>query len=94
VIDPKTDRLFLSYWAQSTSVCLFRDEYRAYLDIWPHREQAFLSEEKGAKLPNGTYCCGEPRNYEFYSAPPSEPAILVSDDHGDTWHLATTADFR
>jgi hypothetical protein len=94
VIDPKTDRLFLSYWAQSPSVCLFRDEYRAYVDIWPDRERPFLSGNDGPKLPNGTYCCGDPRNYEFYSAPPSEPAILVSDDHGDTWHLAMTSDFR
>jgi len=94
VIDPKTDRLFLAYWAQSCSLCLFRDEYRAYLDIWPDREKPFLSEDKGPKLPNGTYCCGDPRNYEFYSAPPGEPAILVSDDRGDTWRLATTPDFR
>ncbi|MBM3498790.1 MAG: hypothetical protein FJX74_08975 [Armatimonadetes bacterium] len=94
VIDPATDRLFLGYWAQSCSVCLFRDEYRAYVDIWPDRERPFLGKADGPKLPNGTYCCGDPRNYEFYEAPPSEPAILVSDDRGETWRLATTDDFR
>jgi hypothetical protein len=94
VIDPATDRLFLSYWAQSCSVCLFRDEYRAYADIWPDRERPFLSRAEGPKLPNGTYCCGDPRNYEYLEAPPSEPAILVSDDRGDTWRLAVTDDLK
>ena len=35
-----------------------------------------------------------PRAMAFYSAPPGELTTLASDDHGDTWHLATTADFR
>ncbi|GEM_PF-5470996 len=35
----------------------------------------------------------EERKYEFYAPKPSEPTILVSDDRGDTWHLATTGDF-
>jgi len=93
VIDPPTGRLFLSYYAQSPSVCLFKDEYRAYLDIWPDKERGFLSGPDGPELPQGTNCSGEPRQYAFYEAPASELATLVSADGGDTWHLATTADF-
>ena len=91
-IDPVSGRLFLSYYSQSPSVCLFKDEFLAYLYTWPDREKHFLSGADGPKVPTGTYR-KEPRKYEFYGPPASEPTTLVSDDGGDTWHLATTKDF-
>jgi hypothetical protein len=92
-IDPVTQRLFLFYWAQSPSVCLFRDEYRAYIDIWPDREQAFLSGKNGPVLPLGTNMSKGERKYQFYGPPPSEPTILLSGDRGETWRLAVSSDF-
>lgn len=95
-IDPVTDRLFLSYWSQSASECLFKDEYLAYLYTWPDREKSFKTqntEDGQARLPLGTYRV-QPRKYQFYSAPPSEMTTLVSDDRGERWRLAVTDDFR
>jgi hypothetical protein len=95
VIDPATDRLFLAYWSQSASICVFRDEYQSYIHTWPDREQPFMSGKDGPILPTGTYrpTEGVKRKYHFYNPPPGELSILVSDDRGDTWHLATTKDF-
>jgi len=89
-IDPVTQRLFLSYWSQSASICIFRDEFRACAYIWPDREIEFLSKPD-AVLPIGALNTEE-RKYQFYAPKPSEPSILVSDDRGDTWHLATSED--
>lgn len=91
VMDPVTERLFLAYWSQSPSICIFRDEFYAYAYIWPDREIEFLSD-KDAMLPTGA-CNTEGARYQFYSTMPSELSILVSDDHGDTWRLAVTKDF-
>ncbi len=91
VMDPVTERLFLSYYSQSGSICLFRDEFRAYAYTWPDREIEFLSVED-AVLPTGSYA-SEERKYQFYAPGPSELTILVSDDRGDTWRLATSDDF-
>ena len=94
VMDPATGRLFLSYHSQTPSLCLFKDEYLAYVYTWPDREKRMLSGRKdGPKLPLGT-SRAKPRKYEFYSAPANEMAILVSEDGGDQWHLATTKDFQ
>ncbi len=90
-MDPVTEDLFLSYWSQSASICLFRDEFEAYAYTWPDRAVEFLSKED-AQLPVGALRT-EDRQYQFYSPKPSEPSILVSDDRGDTWHLATSEDF-
>ena len=92
VIDPATDRLFLSYYSQGASICVFKDEYLAYIYTWPDREKPFLSGKDGPTLPLGSYR-SKPRKYAFYTPPSGEMTTLVSDDHGDTWHLATTKDF-
>jgi len=91
VMDPVTERLFLAYWSQSPSICLFRDEFRAYAYIWPDREVDFLSK-KNAVLPTGAFRTKE-RKYQFYAPKPSEPTILVSGDRGDNWRLAVSRDF-
>lgn len=91
VMDPVSERLFLAYWSQSPSICIFRDEFRAYAHIWPDREVDFLSV-KDAVLPTGA-CRSEKTKYQFYAPKPSEPTILVSDDHGDSWRLALSPDF-
>jgi len=93
VLDPASDRLFLAYHSQSASICVFRDEYLAYLYTWPHREKLFLTGPKEPQMPRGTYHV-EPRKYAFFSAPPSEMTVMLSDDGGEQWRLATTPDFR
>ena len=90
VIDPVTERLFLFYWSQSPSICVFADELMAYAYTWPDREQPMLERVEEPKLPTGAYK-SEERKYHHYGAlPADEPTLLVSDDHGDTWHLATS----
>lgn len=93
VQDTKRQRLFLYYWSQSPSLCLFKDELLSYLDTWPDLGQRCLETKDGPRWPLGTALM-QPRKYEFYAVPPSEPAILMSDDHGETWRLAETDDFR
>lgn len=85
-------RLFLSYHSQSPNICVFRDEYEAYIDIWPDRELLFQTRDQ-PRLPLGTYK-EQPRKYEFYQPPASETCLLVSDDHGETWRLATSEEFH
>ncbi len=94
VIDPTTERLFLFYFSQSPSICVFADELMAYTYIWPDREQSMLVGADGVKLPTGTYRSDE-RKYQHYGPlPADEPTLLISDDHGETWRLATSEDFR
>lgn len=90
-IDPVRGRLFLAYWSQTASLCLFRDEYEAAIYMWPDREKRFLTGNP--VLPLGSYK-HEPRKYQFYTAPPSELTVILSEDQGKTWRLATTEDFR
>jgi len=90
-LDPVRQRLWLCYWAQTASLCLFRDEFYAARNMWPDREKSFLTGTPN--LPQGSYMM-KPAKYEFYTAPPSELCVMVSDDRGATWHLATTEDFR
>jgi len=90
-LEPARQRLWLCYWAQTASLCLFRDEFYAARYLWPDREKPF--REGNPNLPLGS-CRMKPAKYEFYSAPPSELCVMVSDDRGATWHLATTEDFR
>lgn len=91
-LDPVRQRLFLCYWAQTAALCLFRDEFYAARYMWPDREKAFLSGNPN--LPTGSLATKEAAKYEFYSAPPSELCVLLSEDQGATWRLATTEDFR
>jgi len=101
-IDPATGRLFLSYYSQSGCVCLFKDEFLAYTYIWPDREKPFITSawpagrhagEQVPRIPIGT-CRTRQRKYQHYLTRPSEMTILVSEDAGETWHLATTEDFE
>ncbi|NQU42746.1 BNR-4 repeat-containing protein [bacterium] len=90
-LDTRTGRLFLAYAAQSNLINTFKDEYDAYLFRWPDREEIFL-EELGGTVPLNTAKMS-PHQYEQYAAPFGEPCLLVTDDGGDTWRLAVTADF-
>jgi hypothetical protein len=91
-LDPVRQRLFLCYWAQTASLCLFRDEYYAAVYMWPDREKPFLTGNP--ELPTGSLDTKQPAKYQFYGAPPSELCVMLSDDQGKTWRLATTEDFR
>ena len=89
-LDPSGTRLFLSYWAQTASLCLFRDEFYAAVYMWPDREKGFLTGNPN--LPEGSFD-KQPAKYQFYTAPPSELTTMVSSDEGKTWRLARTVDF-
>jgi hypothetical protein len=92
-IDPETGRLFLSYYSQSNQIQVFKDEYDAYLFVWPEVEKAMHVRQKGTiLLPTATSRIPTSQ-YQLYVTPPSEPTVLVSDDEGTTWKLATTTDF-
>jgi hypothetical protein len=91
-IDPRTGRLFLSYFAQTGYMCLFRDDVEAFLYQRPDLAAGMLGTDKEPKLPLGTYR-SKPRKYAFYGVPGGEPGVIVSDDGGDTWRLGTTPDF-
>jgi len=94
VMDPVTERLFLSYYAQSPRVSLFKDEYMAYIYTWPDREKNMLKSKQYYEVPLGTdRDRTSPRDYRLYSVSESEIATIVSDNGGDTWHLAETKDF-
>lgn len=90
-LDPVRQRLFLCYWAQTASLCIYRDEFYAARYMWPDREKSFLTGNPN--LPLGSFQ-KKPAKYEFYAAPPSELALMVSDDRGASWRLATTEDFQ
>ncbi len=92
VIDQVTNRLFLSYFSQGGAVSMFKDEYLAYLYTWPDREKEFLLKREGPLVPRETYR-HDNKKYEYYQPQSGEMTTLVSDDSGDTWHLATSADF-
>jgi hypothetical protein len=95
VIDPATQRLYLAYHSQCPAPSLFMDEYLAFINLWPHYERPFQGETGAPRLPLGAdRSRAKPRKYEYYSPPPSEMSILVSEDRGNTWHLATSEDFR
>ena len=93
-IDPASGRLFLAYFAQTGSMCLFRDELEAFLYQRPDLAAGMLGSEAEPKLPAGTYReTGKPRKYAFYGVPGGEPGVIVSSDGGETWHLGVTRDF-
>ena len=94
-IAPASGRLFLSYYSQSDQIQVFKDEYDAYLFIWPDLEKGMLAQHTGAVvLPTGTSRIPGSQYQTYVVFPPSqEPTVLVSDDEGTTWRLATTTDF-
>lgn len=56
----------------------------AYRGKWPDEDVRLLPDiEPG--LPGGA---------AHYTVSPHDPAMLMSDDGGDTWRLALTADFK
>ncbi|MBO9607586.1 MAG: BNR-4 repeat-containing protein, partial [Paenibacillaceae bacterium] len=90
-IDPTTGKLFVSYYGQSRSVQIYKDEYDAYTYIWPDREK--LMNPRNVAGPVGSYKTPRGSYGTMASIPATEMTILTSDDGGNTWHLATTPDF-
>jgi hypothetical protein len=70
-------RLFLSYMYYAD--CMTADEMAAYRAKWPNEKIEVVRTE------DSRYYCSGLR--------PHDPCILMSDDGGDTWRLATTKDF-
>ena len=63
--DAALDRLFLTYYSQSSQICVFKDEYLSYINTWPHTEKEFNVETGGA-IPVGT-AVNPTHQYEFYN---------------------------
>lgn len=89
-IDPTNGYLYVTYYAQSQQIQMFKDEYDAMLYIWPEREASI--NPLGAWTPSGTYRTHDGQ-YGIFGFTPSEPVTIVSTDGGDTWRLTTTEDY-
>ena len=89
-IDPLSGKLFVAYVARSPLEDYGKDDYDAFAYCFPDLEKQML-EASGGLPPTGTqYLTGSPRrNMTTLSG---EQRLLVSDDAGDSWRLATTAD--
>jgi hypothetical protein len=70
-------RLFVNYMYYAD--CMTTDEIAAYRAKWPNEKIKIVRTEDSRY-----YCSG---------LQPHDPCILMSDDGGDTWRLATTKDF-
>ena len=83
-------RLFVYYKYYANQ--LFAEELAAYNERWPQDEI-----EAGRIEPEGcvsTSRYSDPANYcTYHGVRAHDPALLVSDDGGDSWRLATAADF-
>jgi hypothetical protein len=88
-LDPYTGKLYLTYYSQSRQVQVFKDEYDALQYMWPDRQR--LIDPAGINTPVGAANAAV-KKYQMLNPKPSEPVTLVSDDGGDTWHLAVTED--
>ncbi len=93
-INPLTGRIFMTYYGQGSQICLFKDEFDAYVYTWPHREKPFMLQggQDTHRIPLGT-AVSQPGKYQFYNPKASEMTTLVSDDSGKTWRIAVTEDF-
>ncbi|THF78741.1 BNR-4 repeat-containing protein [Cohnella fermenti] len=89
-LDPYTGRLYLTYYSQSRQVQIYKDEYDAFQYMWPDRQM--LTDPAGVNTPSGTTGTAT-KQYQTLNLKPSEPVTLISDDGGDTWHLAVSEDF-
>lgn len=74
-------RLFLSYIYYGT--CLLPEDADSYREKYP--EETIVQAE--------AHCDGAKRRHKYSGITEHEPVVLISDDHGETWRLATTADF-
>ncbi len=97
--DVRRNRMFLTYYALSNLTFLSRDMYEFLILRRPDLEKRLSSGfgKKGDKpgpipLVKAPYWDGWTHGGQ-YALVASELVTLVSDDSGDTWHLAVTADY-
>ncbi|SDC12986.1 Carbohydrate binding domain (family 11) [Paenibacillus sp. UNCCL117] len=91
-VDPDSGDLYLTYYSQSRQSQMFKDEYDAYMFVWPDREQ--LKNPSGTLTPMGTYQTQGRKYTTFSGMVPTGMSTLISRDSGLTWRLLTTADFQ
>jgi hypothetical protein len=91
--DIQGDRLFLTYYSQPAAMLLTRDMYEFFTFYYPFLEKGMYntsgfpgSGEGGPPQPG--------KGSIYYGLKARYITTLVSEDHGDTWHLATTEDFK
>lgn len=89
-IDPLTGHIYVTYYAQSQQIQMFRDEYDAMVYIWPERDK--IMNPNGNKVPVGTAKTAS-KAYQIYNFTPTEMVTLVSTDGGATWRLSESTDY-
>lgn len=71
---------------------LFAEELAAYNQRWPEDRIEEGQLDPAGCVPTSRY--SEPANYcTYHVVRAHDPVLLVSDDSGDTWRLAETANF-
>jgi len=92
--NPVSGKLFVAYTARSPIEGMFKDEYDAYIYRYLDLEIPMLtnSPPNQAQLPLGTAYTSPNMQYNFTSVA-GERAVLISDDGGNSFHLAQTDDF-
>ena len=94
-IDPRSDRLFLSYHSQSIETDLFGDDIEMMLYQHPDFAPQTLNQNGTNKYVPRTLIQGSGSGgYETYALPWDERAILTSADGGDNWRMALSKDLQ
>jgi len=94
-LNPRNNRLFVAYCEQSGQQFLTRDGYFFCRFIWPDYEKPMTSQvgkdtpelDNKGPLPDAAAST-------MYATGLADLNVLVSDDGGKTWRIATTPDFQ
>jgi hypothetical protein len=90
--DALRHRLFFSYYDQGGQTQLSHDAYQFFRFIWPDAEAKMTGGVPGSNLNRGLPGPGVTAS-QLFSTPGADFTMLVSDDAGVNWRLATTPDF-
>ena len=97
--DRKGERLFLTYNSRGGQMQLSQDMYEFYIFQFPDQEKRMAANTGDPKKDNPGRITPLPKPLlstggSMYQMTAGELTILVSPDHGETWRLAVTEDFR
>lgn len=97
--DRKRDRLFLTYYSRGGQQQLSQDMYEFLIFQHPDQEKVLAANQGNPKAANHGRVTPWPKPMnrtggDMYNPLAGDVAVIVSTDHGDTWRLAVTEDFR
>jgi hypothetical protein len=90
--DALRHRLYLGYYDQSGQTQLSHDAYQFYRFIWPEAETKMTGGASGSNLNEGLPGV-DSRVSQLFTTQRADFTVLVSDDAGVNWRIATTPDF-